>query len=90
MGVYNLRELADELCFKPAIIELFDDCDHILTVTKMSEILSYTDNPETLVLYDRNGSEITFYKEGITITKDEEDNYVIVGIMPKIRYVITF
>lgn len=86
MGV---KELANMLCFKSAIVELYDSDDHILAVTKMSEILSYTDNSNSLVLYDRNGSEIIIYKEGVSITKDEEDNYVVSSIMPDVRYVIT-
>lgn len=86
---FSIRELVETLCFKSAIVELFDATDRLLTVTKMDEILQYEDNPTEVILFARNGSEVVIYKNGIQISTDEENNYVLTSWEPRIRYVIS-
>ncbi len=86
---FNIRELVETLCFKSVIVELFDATDRLLTVTEMDEILQYEDNPTEVILFARNGSEVVIYKNGIQISTDEDNNYVLTSWEPRIRYVIS-
>lgn len=86
---FSIRELVEMLCFKSVIVELFDATDRLLTVTEMDEILQYEDNPTEVILFARNGSEVVIYKNGIQISTDEENNYVLTSWEPRIRYVIS-
>lgn len=86
---FSIRELVEMLCFKSVIVELFDATDRLLTVTEMDEILQYEENPTEVILFARNGSEVVIYKNGIQISTDEENNYVLTSWEPRIRYVIS-